>query len=221
MRILIDSWLSDFVVGDFMARSTRVRNIQDIRPDVVYLSHAHTDHFDPYSILALARTNPDTVWLVAETIEYLVPLLREYIPSIRIEIIHHDETRTVRGIDFTAHSFAQESLTNEEDVLPLVISSHQEIICFEIDTMPVMDEDHTWLYERFTDKKYTSRVYIKSRNEIEGMLPLLDAQSDRERQSLKKTYIREREESMEYERELRMERKAENRDISALPNYLE
>ena len=54
-RILIDSWLSDYALGDMMERTVKVRldpeKIETI--DAIYISHCHSDHFDPYTLYDL------------------------------------------------------------------------------------------------------------------------------------------------------------------------
>lgn len=55
MRILVDSWLSDYAVGDLMERNTKIKldpeKMKSI--DAIYISHAHTDHLDPYTLVEI------------------------------------------------------------------------------------------------------------------------------------------------------------------------
>ncbi|MCH2373504.1 MAG: MBL fold metallo-hydrolase, partial [Planctomycetes bacterium] len=57
VRILADPWLSDHVVGDVQGRFPRLRfELESLKPlHGVFVSHAHTDHLDPYSLIRLWR----------------------------------------------------------------------------------------------------------------------------------------------------------------------
>ena len=107
IRILVDAWLSDFVVGDMMERAVKVQldreKIKTI--DIIYISHSHTDHFDPYTLIEIynscpsdeGRICPDSpenpsksfmpqdeknkkpLLLLPSTLSFLVPLIREYL----------------------------------------------------------------------------------------------------------------------------------------------
>ncbi len=85
VRILMDSWLSRYSVGDLMERSVAV----DLDPstlgsiDAIYLSHSHTDHIDPYTLRQIYE-HASPVLLIAETISYLIPLFRQYLGEIEI-----------------------------------------------------------------------------------------------------------------------------------------
>lgn len=44
--------------------------------DILYISHAHTDHLDPYTLKKIYQyANP--VLMIPFTLEYLIPLLRD------------------------------------------------------------------------------------------------------------------------------------------------
>lgn len=92
VRFLIDSWLSDFAVGDLCERAVKVtldpEKISTI--DAIYISHAHTDHLDPYTLLEIYKyANP--ILLLPVTLSYLVPIFLEYIPTIQIQILKNKE----------------------------------------------------------------------------------------------------------------------------------
>ncbi len=88
IRILVDSWLSDYAVGDLMERSVKVRldpeRVQSI--DAMYISHSHTDHFDPYTLMEIYRT-ASPILILPFTLQYLTPLIREYLGDIDIEVL--------------------------------------------------------------------------------------------------------------------------------------
>ena len=62
--------------------------------DVLYLSHSHLDHIDPYFLTELYKEqNP--VLLLAETLAYLEPTFKKYLPeSCNIKYLRHLETQT-------------------------------------------------------------------------------------------------------------------------------
>ena len=93
MRILVDTWLSGYAIGDLMERTMQVgldpSKIQTI--DAVYVSHSHTDHFDPYTLLEI-YTHVKTLLLLPCTLAYLVPLIREYLGDIPLQILYPSES---------------------------------------------------------------------------------------------------------------------------------
>lgn len=46
--------------------------------DAVYISHSHTDHLDPYTLVDLYKSEKP-ILLLPFALVYLVPLLREYL----------------------------------------------------------------------------------------------------------------------------------------------
>ena len=80
VRILVDTWLSGYAVGDLMERTVQVNldpsKIETI--DAIYISHTHTDHFDPYTLTEM-YTHAKPLLLLPHTLAYLVPLIREYL----------------------------------------------------------------------------------------------------------------------------------------------
>ncbi len=54
--------------------------------DIVYLSHSHTDHFDPYTLVEIYK-HSSPILIIPMTLQYLVPLLQEFIQDVRIEIL--------------------------------------------------------------------------------------------------------------------------------------
>ncbi|MFZ2255410.1 MAG: hypothetical protein WAW59_04565 [Patescibacteria group bacterium] len=54
--------------------------------DAIYISHSHTDHFDPYTLVEI-YTHAQPLLLLPFTLEYLVPLIHEYLGDIPLEIL--------------------------------------------------------------------------------------------------------------------------------------
>lgn len=54
--------------------------------DAIYISHSHTDHIDPYILMEIYKfTNP--ILILPNTLKYLEPVFRQYIPGIHIEFL--------------------------------------------------------------------------------------------------------------------------------------
>jgi L-ascorbate metabolism protein UlaG (beta-lactamase superfamily) len=82
--------LSDYAFGDLMERTPRIKLDSDkIKTlDVIFLSHAHCDHFDPYTLVPLFRVaNP--LLILPETLAYIIPVLTQYIPRAKIQILRN------------------------------------------------------------------------------------------------------------------------------------
>lgn len=95
MRILVDAWLSGYAVGDLMERTIQVQldpsKIETI--DAVYVSHSHTDHFDVYTLTQIfSQGNKKPLLLLPATLAYLVPLIREYLGDIPLQILYPSES---------------------------------------------------------------------------------------------------------------------------------
>ena len=85
MRILVDSWLSDYAVGDLMERSVKIKldpeKMKSI--DAIYISHAHTDHLDPYTLIEIYQyANP--LLILPTTLRFLAPVFALYLPTAQI-----------------------------------------------------------------------------------------------------------------------------------------
>ena len=191
-RVLLDSWLSDYCVADCMERSPRITIDWTRLPqiDIVYISHAHLDHLDPYFLTELyAHQSP--VLLLAETLAYLVPTLKAYLPAgTHIDLLRQLEPQTfMREVTLTGLIYTSDDLTNEEEVMTLFVAHKDTCAYFEIDTVPpLIAEEQEKLLELFTASPFTSRLYIMSANELEGNLPILDLASTRERKEFAEEY---------------------------------
>lgn len=197
IRILVDSWLSDFVIGDLMERTVKVQldteKLSTI--DAIYISHSHTDHLDPYTLIEIYKwANP--VLFLSETLEYLDPLFRQYLPKANIRYLRNKTILTWKGLDITAIALEGEDVTNEDDVMMLSVASDSELLFAEIDTLiPDTEEAQKYLYRHFTRKSYETVCYVASRNELEGNLRLLDLDQS-ERPKWRNEYLHTRREEI-------------------------
>jgi hypothetical protein len=184
-----------------MERSPRVTFNWDQFPklDIVYISHAHLDHLDPYFLTTLYQ-HQSPILLLAETLAYLLPTLREHLPSgTRIEILKQLEPRTFAGeVELTWLIYTSDELTNEEEVMTLFIAHQDTCAYFEIDTVPpLIAEEQEKLLELYTTRSFTTRFYIASANELEGNLQILDLVSTREREEFAEEYTEYRSQQIE------------------------
>ncbi len=69
LRVLFDPLLDGTHHGDvFEVFPRRIVDARALRPDFVIVSHRHPDHFDPKSLAALAKLDPESVVLTADTL---------------------------------------------------------------------------------------------------------------------------------------------------------
>ncbi len=204
VRFLIDAWLSDFLVWDLAERSVYVRLSPEkmCTIDAIYISHAHTDHLDPYTLLEIYKyANP--VLFLPDTLRFLEPLLRKNIvPSegiLDIRFLKNRDMVVFRWIEIMAVAFDNIEITNEDDVMPIVFANDHEILFAEIDTVPPDTiEAEKLLYKTFTRKSYDTVAYIASRNELEWSIQFLDCESTKAAENYKREYLHRRKEDIEW-----------------------
>lgn len=80
-----------------MERSVRVRlDTEKIKTlDAIYISHAHTDHFDPYTLVEI-YTHAQPLLILPATLAYLLPLLHEYLGDIPVHILFPKKTFSLK-----------------------------------------------------------------------------------------------------------------------------
>lgn len=200
IRILVDSWLSDYVAWDMMERTVKVRLDREKLStiDAIYISHSHTDHLDPYTLREIyVHANP--LILIPFTLAYLQPLLWEYLPNAEIVILKNHEPYILRGIEISGHMWQNPEITNEDDVMMLSVASEKEFLFAEIDSEPDREslEVTKSLYRLMTKHDYESVLYIASRNVLEAALPILDL-TESKRASFRAEFIAEEKEGMRF-----------------------
>lgn len=93
ISLLVDAWLSDYAIGDLMERTVKLRFDQEKLKmlDAIYISHAHCDHLDPYTLLEIYKyANP--ILILPFTLRYLEPLFTLYLPETKIQWLGNRET---------------------------------------------------------------------------------------------------------------------------------
>jgi len=202
ISILCDSWLSNYAFWDFMERNPQISidydKFKDL--DAIYLSHAHCDHIDPYTLIDLYKNikNPP-ILLIPNTIEYLIPLFKKYLSKWKIQILNNNETYNLKWIDIKWIIFENNYITNEDDVMTISFSNNDELLYSDVDTLPPETKEASdILYDLFTQKKYKRALYLSTRNELEWNFKILDLKTKKQRQNFEKEYIDYRKEEIEY-----------------------
>jgi L-ascorbate metabolism protein UlaG (beta-lactamase superfamily) len=91
VQILSDAWLSSYSVADLMQRNPIIKlDYENFAPDAVFISHAHMDHFDPYSLIKIFKYHKP-VLLLPETLTYLKDILTQYL-DCEIKILKNKQT---------------------------------------------------------------------------------------------------------------------------------
>ncbi len=218
--------------------------------DAMYISHAHCDHFDPYSLVEIygsrhreERSDPETkkgiphnVWIASQarndrklpllilpfTLRYLEPLLSKYLPQAEIHWLGNRETYTLMGIEITGYMWQNPVITNEDDVMMLAISSERELVFAEIDTVPDMEDEEVQksLYKVFTRKNYETACYLVSRNCLEGQIPYYDILPEK-RKPYRDHYIASQKEEIAFQYErFEYEEFAHHPNLFSLPGFV-
>ena len=138
VRILADPWLDDHVVGDVGGRFPRVRSDWSrLGPiDAVWISHAHTDHLCPYSLIALKGELPaGTALFLPISLAYLEDVFREYLPEWPIHFMAQEEAIEWKGLQMQAFFNLAPEASNEDDCMILLVSNGREAILSEADAL--------------------------------------------------------------------------------------
>jgi len=174
LKILSDTWLSDYSVADLMQRNPILEiDYEKFNPDIIFISHSHMDHLDPYSLIRI-YSNYKWILLLPETLTYLKDLLEENL-NCEIKILKNKQTLQVYWINIQGIIFPDWMNTNEADVMTLAIWNDKEIFYTEVDIIPPDTEEWIgYIYKLFTQKNFKTRLYLSTRNELEWNLTIID-----------------------------------------------
>lgn len=223
VRVLCDAWLSDYAVWDLMWRNpTFTLNYNTIWTiDAIYLSHSHTDHVDPYTLLELYKNlDSSPSLLIPETMSFIVPLLKKYLNNPDIIILKNKQEINFKWIFIQWYVFETPHINNEDDVMWLFLYNNEEIIFNEVDlTPPDSDEVHNYLYKVYSRHDFKNRVYIATRNELDWNLKILDITDKNKRKAFASEYKQKRVEEIEYDYYKFTEWYVDYKDIYSLENF--
>ncbi len=190
VRILADPWITDHVIGDASGRFPRIRIDHERMPqiDAIYLSHSHTDHLDPYSLIQLHNKllEPPKL-LLPISLAYLEPLFIEFLPDWERIWLPEGEPIDLFGLEISAFFNLETRATNEDDVMILMVRNGQEVFVSESDALlPFADlEARESIAGLFAEVEETdqlpTRVFLTTRNELEATMASLRARGEEER----------------------------------------
>ena len=180
VSILADPWIVDHVIGDVGGRFPRVRidprSFADL--DAIYLSHAHTDHLCPYSLIQLHETLPGKPQLlIPASLAYLEDLLGEYLGNWPLTILAEDEPINIDGVRVSTLFNLETVATNEDDVMLLLVENGREALLSEADAaLPLGDPDcRAQLAALLAETGPETRVFLTTENELEATMASIDA----------------------------------------------
>lgn len=194
VKILSDTWLSDYSVADLMQRNPIINidweKLETI--DAVFISHSHMDHFDPYSLINIfSKLKNKPKLLLPESLVYTKDLLESEL-NIDIIILKNKETIQIEWINIQWIIFPDYMNTNEADVMTLSVWNDKEIAFTEVDIVPPDSEDGiAYIYQLFNQKDFETRLYVATRNELEGNLTIIDLESE-QRKEFYQEYLEKR-----------------------------
>jgi hypothetical protein len=174
-RILVDPWLSDHATGDAMGRFPRLRfAMRDLGPiHAVYLSHAHCDHLDPYTLVRLwSELDSPPVLLLPVSLSFLQPLFRTHLDTPDVRILKAHTVLPFRGLDLLGFYDVGSVPTNEDDVMVLVVTNASERVLVEADARLELELPNFRAYvtRLMRGRGITSAVYLTTENELTGTL---------------------------------------------------
>lgn len=222
VKIMSDSWLSNYAFWDLMERNPKMKiDYEKFNVDAIFISHSHCDHLDPYTLMEIYENiKPRPLLLIPETLNFLVPLFKKYLPKQKIEILKNKRVFNLNWVDIEWIIFENWYITNEDDVMTLAISNDKELLYTDVDTVPPNNEESlNFMYELFTKKDYENAIYLSTRNELEWNLKLLDFDNLKDRNNFAREYIEERKEQIEYDYYKFEEDFIECSDIQDLPYF--
>jgi L-ascorbate metabolism protein UlaG (beta-lactamase superfamily) len=188
-RILVDPWLSDHATGDAMGRFPRLRfQVADLAPvDAVYLSHAHCDHLDPYTLVRLWREldSPPVLFLPV-SLTFLLPVLREYLDGVDIRVLEGHTAESFRGLELLGFFDVGAEATNEDDVMVLVVTNGTERVLVEADARLSLEllRFREYISLLMCGPSIDSAVYLTTENELTGTMESRNCTTLEDRETL-------------------------------------
>jgi len=187
--------------------------------DWIFISHAHCDHFDPYTLVEIFKHQTPEI-LIPETIIHLKGVLEKHLPAAKITILKDRNDTEWQWLELYWIVLRHTSSTNEDDVMTLAVNNETEICYIEVDTaLPETEDIYEELNGIFTKKDFESICHLATRNELWGIFWSLDAINPKERSRKIKAYKETRQEETEWQYAKYDEWFEDYADLSKLKNY--
>ena len=172
-----------------MARFPRVRFApEDLAPiHAVYLTHGHSDHLDPYTLVRLWRelASPP-VLLLPVTLAFLVPVFERHLPGLVVHLLSPHEPCVFRGVELVGFYDVPPFPTNEEDVMILVVTHGAERVLVEADANLSFENPEllAFVSDLVREPGIESAVFLTTENELTGTLESKNCSTLEERAEL-------------------------------------
>ena len=202
-QILVDPWLSDHATGDAMGRFPRLRfAFSELdRIDAVYLSHAHCDHLDPYTLTRLwQELASPPVLLLPVSLSFLIPVFEEYLKSPEIRVLEGHQPTEFRGLELLGFFDVGYEVTNEEDVMVLVITNGAERVLVEADARLALELPNfrQYISMQMRAPGIKSAVYLTTENELTGTMESRNCTTLEQREAVRQSALSEMWESVSH-----------------------
>ena len=200
---MVDPWLSDHATGDAMGRFPRLRfNVSDLGPiHAVFLSHAHCDHLVPYSLSRLwQELESPPVLLLPVSLSFLIPVLEEYLKRPTILVLEGHQAIDFRGLELLGFFDVGYEVTNEEDVMVLVVTNGAERVLVEADARLALELPNFRQYISMLMRapNIESAVYLTTENELTGTLESRNCRTIEQREAVRQSALSEMWESVNH-----------------------
>ena len=155
--------------------------------DAIYISHAHCDHLDPYTLVRIWKEmeQPPVLWLPI-SLSFLLPLFNQYLDDPDIRILPPLEPVVFRGIELFGFYNVDSDPSNEDDVMILVATNGSERVLVEADARLALDliNFRTFISSLLCDSAIKSAVYLTTENELNGTIESRLCETAAEREEL-------------------------------------
>ncbi len=145
--------------------------------DIVFCTHEHIDHFDPWTLKPLVAASPDAVFVMPEV---CVPLAKDVIPATRVVGTRADKPLRIKGVEIHPIPAAHDRLEDAE-------SGHRcQGYIVRLDGVTVCHTGDTVMYDGMVERLRARQVdvlfapihgldYFRTRRDIIGNLSAREA----------------------------------------------
>ena len=179
-----------------MGRFPRLRFSMDtLGPiDAIYISHAHCDHLDPYTLVRIWKEmeHPPVLWLPI-SLSFLLPLFHQYLDEPDIRILAPHQPVIFNGIELFGFFNVDSDPSNEDDVMILVVTNGSERVLVEADARLALDllNFRAFISSMLCAPEIESAVYLTTENELNGTVESRLCETASEREELQEMVFNE------------------------------